>query len=450
VATLSRSLQHIAAERLPRYTSYPIAPNFTPAVDGAIAREWLQAIGPARVASLYFHVPYCRSLCWYCGCHTKIPTDDAAIGRYVETLLVEIELVASLLPAPLRVTHLHWGGGTPTIIGPSAMRRLHAAVARDFRIDAEAEIAIEVDPRMLTGDMAAALGACGFTRASLGVQTFDPLVQRAIHRVQSAEVTEMAVRRLRDVGIGALNVDLIYGLPHQTVASCIDTTERVIEFEPDRVAVFGYAHVPAMKPHQRHLDEAALPDAAARFAQAEAIATTLLAAGYRCIGLDHFAKPDDPLARSLDAGTLRRNFQGYTTDQADTLLGFGASAIGRLPQGYVQNTPRIAAYQDAIAAGRLATARGLGLTAEDRLRAAVIERLMCDLTVDLEAVAATCLPEFDFARERARLSELSAEGLVELRGARITVPACMRPFVRRVAAVFDAAQVAGTTHAPAV
>lgn len=450
MTALPSSLRQAAAKRLPRYTSYPTAPNFTAAVDAAVAREWLGAIDPTQTVSLYFHVPYCRTLCWYCGCHTKIPADVAAIDHYVDTLLAEIDLVASLLLARLRVKHLHWGGGTPTIVGPSAMRRLHAASARSFRIDADAEIAIEVDPRTLTAEMAAALGAGGFTRASLGVQTFDPVVQRAIRRIQSAEVTAVAVQRLREAGVCALNLDLIYGLPHQTVASCVETVERVLDFAPDRVAVFGYAHVPAMKPHQRHIVETALPDAAMRFAQAEAIADAFLTAGYRRIGLDHFAKPNDALARALEAGTLRRNFQGYTTDRADVLLGFGASAIGRLPQGYLQNTPRIAAYQESIAAGHLATARGLALTAEDRLRAAVIERLMCDLTVDLEAATAVHLPAFDFARERARLVELAAEGLVEIEGARVTVPAEMRPFVRRVAAVFDAAQAAGATHAPAV
>ncbi|MDE2167068.1 MAG: oxygen-independent coproporphyrinogen III oxidase [Alphaproteobacteria bacterium] len=450
MTALPSSLQQVAAERLPRYTSYPTAPNFTPAIDGAVTRDWLRTIDPKQSASLYFHVPYCRSLCWYCGCHTKIPADDTAIGRYIETLLAELDLVVSLLPPRVGITHLHWGGGTPTIIGPSAMRRLQAAITRDFRLDAGAEIAIEVDPRTLTAEMATTLGACGFNRASLGVQTFDPVVQRAIHRIQNAAVTEAAVRHLRDAGIRALNLDLIYGLPHQTVASCVATVERVLDFAPDRVAVFGYAHVPAMKPHQRHIDEAKLPDAAARFAQAEAIAEAFLTAGYRRIGLDHFAKPDDALARALDAGRLRRNFQGYTTDGADLLLGFGASAIGRLPQGYVQNTPRIAAYQEAVAAGRMATARGVHFTAEDRLRAVVIERLMCDLTVDLEAASAAWLPAYNFARERKRLAVMAADGLVEIEGARITVPAEMRPFVRRVAAVFDAAQAVGATHAPAV
>lgn len=450
MVALSPALQHIAAERLPRYTSYPTTPRFTLEVNSRVARGWLSALDSDSTASLYFHVPYCRTLCWYCGCHTKIPADDAAIGRYVDALTAEIDMVSSFMRAPLHVTHLHWGGGTPTIIGPSAMYRMREAIARAFHLDTGAELAIEIDPRVLTPAMAEALGICGFTRASLGVQTFDPGVQRAINRIQDADVTETVARQLREAGIDAVNVDLIYGLPHQTIASCIATVKRVLAFEPDRIAVFGYAHVPSLKPNQRHIDQSALPDAKARFGQAEAIAETFVAAGYRRIGLDHFAKPGDSLARALDGGRLRRNFQGYTTDQADILLGFGASAIGRLPQGYIQNTPRIGAYQDAIAAGRLATNRGLTLTAEDRLRAAVIERLMCDLTVDLQRVAEMYLPGFDFRRERAILGDLATEGLVEIEGARITVPERMRPFVRRVSAAFDVLQAEGATHAPAV
>ncbi len=440
-----------AGERIPRYTSYPTAPFFTPDIGEKQAREWLGALDPDATASLYFHVPYCRSLCWYCGCHTKIPADDAAIIRYVESLIAEIDIVASLLPGQLRISHLHWGGGTPTIIGSSALNRVLAAVRRGFHCDAGAELAIEIDPRTLTQGMARALGDLGFTRASLGVQTFDPAVQRAVHRIQSAEITEAAVHHLRKAGIPALNVDLIYGLPHQTIESCKSTVERVIAFEPDRIAVFGYAHVPTLKPHQRHLDEAALPDAMMRFEQAETIAEAFVAAGYRRIGLDHFAKPGDAMTRALDAGKLRRNFQGYTTDQADALLGFGASSIGRLPQGYIQNTPRIGAYQETVAAGRLAVVRGFALSPEDRLRADVIERLMCDLTVDLRAaVLAHDVPGMDFGRERAALGELAEEGLVKISGDTIAVPEAMRPFVRKVAAVFDAAGAKTATHAPAV
>lgn len=447
---LPPSLRAHARDRVPRYTSYPTAPCFTPVVDDTHMRAWLGTIESGATTSIYLHIPFCRALCWYCGCHTKILTDEVVVARYVETLIAEIDLVASLVPSRLRVTHLHWGGGTPTIVGPAALDRVLAAIRRNFHVESVAELAIEIDPRTLTADMASALGASGFTRASLGVQTFDPVVQQAIHRIQSAEITEAAAQRLRCAGIGSLNVDLIYGLPHQTVGSCIATAERILAINPDRVATFGYAHVPSLKPHQHHLDQA-LPDADARLDQAEAIAETLVAAGYRRIGFDHFAKPDDKMAHALDATTLGRNFQGYTTDQADALLGFGASAIGRLPQGYVQNTPRIGAYQDAIARGRFSIYRELVLTREDRLRASVIERLMCDLAVDLDAVIEMHhFTDFDFTLERAALAALAADGIVRLAGSRIIVPDAMRPFVRVVAAVFDASRAATATHAPAV
>jgi oxygen-independent coproporphyrinogen III oxidase len=440
-----------AAERLPRYTSYPTAPFFTQAVGEADYRNWIKNLDPSVSASLYIHVPFCKSLCWYCGCHTTVSSEDTPIVRYVDALLAEIKQIASIMPAPLRVTHLHWGGGTPSIIGSSAMCRVMAAIVSSFRLDAGAEIAIEIDPRTLDSGMAKTLGMLGFTRASIGLQTFDPVVQRAINRLQSVEVTEAAVRQLRESGIDALNIDLIYGLPHQTSASCVATVERALALDPDRFAVFGYAHVPAVKRHQRRLDEMALPEAEERLNQAQAIAGTLVGAGYRPIGLDHFAKPGDPLSRALDAGTLRRNFQGYTTDSASALLGFGASAIGHLPPGYVQNTARIGAYIEAVLQGRMPVVRGVALTPEDRLRAAVIERLMCDLAVDLDAVAALHgLPGFGFGRERAILADLAKEGLVRIAGTRIAVPEAMRLLTRVVAGVFDTCRSPGTTHAQAV
>jgi oxygen-independent coproporphyrinogen-3 oxidase len=450
-ATLPPAFSRFAGERIPRYTSYPTAPFFTPAIGEEAARDWIASLGAGQTASLYFHVPFCRALCRYCGCTTQIPSHDSTITRYVDTLIAEIAMVAALTSGKLRATHLHWGGGTPAIIGPSSLHRMLAAIRNSFRLDEDAELAIEIDPRTLTPDMAEALGETGFTRASLGVQTFDPEVQRDINRIQSFDVTAAAAGLLRQAGIGALNIDLIYGLPHQTVASCVDTVRRVLALDPDRISVFGYAHVPAVRPLQRRLDETALPDAAERFSQAEAIAETLVNAGYRRIGLDHFAKPGDGLSQSLDAGTLRRNFQGYTTDRADALLGFGASSIGSLPQGYIQNNSRIASYQESVATGHLPVFRGYALSDEDRLRADIIERLMCDLAVDLGEVAdAHHVPGIDFGLERAALANLAEEGLVEISGNNVTVPESMRPFVRKVASVFDALQVRSATHAAVV
>jgi oxygen-independent coproporphyrinogen-3 oxidase len=316
-----------------------------------------------------------------------------------------------------------------------------------FFVLPSAEIAVEIDPRTLTAEMVEAMRLSGVNRASLGVQSFDPVVQRAINRVQSFEQTHSVVDMLRRAGINGINFDLIYGLPHQTVASCLDTVRRSLELQPDRFSVFGYAHVPDFKKHQRMIKENHLPDGPARHDQACAIANALKDAGYVQIGLDHFARPADPMAVAFAERTLRRNFQGYTTDNADALIGLGASAIGRLPQGFVQNAPDLGAYGRAITAGAFATARGIALSADDRLRGAIIERLMCDFAVDLETIAGyQALPD-----ALAALQPLERDGLVATAGARVTVTAAGRPFVRLVAAAFDAYLGHGTArHSRAV
>lgn len=276
-------------------------------------------------------------------------------------------------------------------------------------------------------------------------------MQQAINRVQSFATTAAAAECLRRAGIHDLNLDLLYGLPRQTVASCIATVEQTLALEASRYAVFGYAHVPQLKPHQRNIDDRDLPDTPARWAQTDAIAARLMDAGYRRVGLDHFAQAQDPLVVALDRGTLRRNFQGYTNDGAAALLGFGASAIGQLPQGYVQNTPKVTAYMDAVSLGQLPIARGIALSADDRFRAAIIERLMCDLVVDLAGIAgAHGREEDDLAAERAALWALQREGIVSFDGNRVAVPELARALVRQVAAVFDAYLGKAGTHAPAV
>jgi oxygen-independent coproporphyrinogen-3 oxidase len=287
--------------------------------------------------------------------------------------------------------------------------------------------------------MAAALATVGVTRASIGIQTFDERVQRAVNRVQTLETTQRCVDRLRGAGITALNVDLLYGLPHQTVASCEATVAAALELAPARFAVFGYAHVPAMKRHQRLIDEAALPDGEERLRQEQAIGDALLRAGYVRIGLDHYARPEDALARAQARGQLRRNFQGYTNDPADALLGFGASSIGQLPQGYVQNATGIREWTQSIERGELATVRGIALTREDRLRADIIERLMCDLRADIPAILHRhgFPPDFLDA-ERAELGALAADSLVRIDRGVVTVPETARTLVRRIACVFDA------------
>ena len=426
-------------ERLPRYTSYPTAPHFSAAIGPGTYAEWLKAIPPQASASLYLHVPFCRSMCWYCGCHTSVARRDEPIAVYAAALRCEVDLVSRQIDCRIKVDHIHFGGGTPTIMTPELFADLIGSIRHSFFVLPSAEIAVEIDPRTLTYQMINALAYAGVNRASLGVQSFDPVVQRAINRVQSFDETAAATKGLRWAGITGINFDLIYGLPHQTVASCLDTVSQCVELRPDRFSVFGYAHVPTFKKHQRKIDDASLPDSLERHHQSDAIAQALKQAGYLQIGLDHFALPGDEMAVALRDGRLRRNFQGYTTDASNILLGFGASAIGHLPQGYVQNEVRTRAYSESIATGRLATAKGYGLTCDDRLRAEIIERIMCDFGVDLDPI---CARHGSLAqamlKSSPRLQDLVSDGVVELDGTSLALAQDSRFLVRSVAAAFDA------------
>ena len=452
-AGMTPDLVRTYARPVPRYTSYPTAPHFHAGIGAARAGAWLAALPAASRLSLYVHVPFCRSLCWFCGCHTRITNRAAPVARYLETLLAEIALAAGRLGRGRPVAHIHLGGGSPSLLAPDELRRLAEALHRDFAIAPDAEFAIEIDPRTIDEARARALAEIGVNRASLGVQDFDPAVQHAVNRVQPFELTLRVVEMLRGRGIARLNLDLMYGLPLQTVGGFADTVERALALAPDRLALFGYAHVPWMKKHQALIDAAALPDAWQRWCQARAAERRLAAAGYAAIGLDHFARPEDPLARAAAAGTLRRNFQGYTADPADALIGFGASAIGALPQGYLQNESDLKAYAEAIAAGRFATVRGVAFTAEDRLRAAVIERLMTALAADTGALCrAHGFPEAHLDAAFAAVDALAADGLAERSGRVVSIPAEARLFMRTVAACFDAylAPTAQPRHAQAV
>ncbi|MDE2005557.1 MAG: oxygen-independent coproporphyrinogen III oxidase [Rhodospirillales bacterium] len=425
--------------RVPRYTSYPTAPHFTGAVDEAVYRTWLGELPAEAALSLYLHVPFCAELCWFCGCHTTATRRPEPLAAYARVLMAEIDLLADALPAALPVRHLHWGGGTPTALGPVWMQAIAARLASRFGFAAEAEIAVEIDPRTLTEDTADALAAMGTTRASLGVQDFDPAVQAAVNRHQSLAVTAAAASRLRARGIGAINLDLIYGLPHQTEDGVARTVAEALTLAPDRVAVFGYAHVPWMKRQQRLIDEAALPGPASRFAQREAAERTILGAGYVAVGLDHYALPTDALAVAARAGGVRRNFQGYTTDAAPVLLGLGASSIGALPQGYAQNAAPIPEWRDAVRAGRLPIARGVALSAEDRLRRDAIEQVMCAGKADLAAIAARHGVGAEALMGAApALAAQAEDGLIRWDGRRVAVTPRGRPFLRAVASAFDA------------
>ncbi|WP_372619435.1 oxygen-independent coproporphyrinogen III oxidase [Falsiroseomonas sp.] len=438
-------LEAYARQNLPRYTSYPTAPHFGPMAE-ATYRGWLAAIQPGDTLSLYLHIPFCKELCWYCGCHTAITRSQARLSHYAAGLVRETGLLAAALPVRPPVVSLHLGGGTPSAIGARGLGEVMAALREAFAFRADAELSVELDPRTLEDDAVALLGRAGFNRASLGVQDMDEGVQRLIGRIQPREMVESAVTRLRGAGIQAINFDLMYGLPGQDTRHVAASARFAAEMGADRVAVFGYAHVPWMKPHQKAIAEDMLPDVLARMEQAEAAERALLEAGYVAIGLDHFARPEDPMAVASRAGVLRRNFQGYTTDRAPVLLGLGASAIGALPQGYAQNLPDERAWLAAVEGGHLPVARGLELTEDDRIRRAIIEAVMCDLQLDLQRV-----PALVWESAVPRLAPLLRDGLARLEDGRLLVTEAGRRFVRHVAACFDARLAAAAArHSAAV
>jgi len=423
---------------VPRYTSYPTAPHFQAVPDDASWRGWLQALpGNSRFA-LYVHVPFCREMCWYCGCNTQVLKSDRTLEQFLQLLLAEIDRTVALLPPGAPLSSLHFGGGTPSILGSDGLQRIAERLHRQFTVQPNAEIAIELDPRRFDAALLPGLKALGVNRASLGVQSLDARVQAAINRYQPLEMVIRATEALRTAGIDAINLDLIYGLPHQTVETMIETAERSLELRPDRIALFGYAHVPWMKPHQTRIDTDALPDTTARFAQEAAAAEVLTAAGYARIGLDHFARAEDPMARLAAAGALHRNFQGYTTEVGDVLLGFGPSAISTLPQGYAQNISAVAGWREAVAAGHLPIAKMRTVSAEDRLRRAVIEQLMCHLHVDLATLATDHgLPPALFDADLPRLALLERHGVVTRQDYRLHVAESGRALLRQVCAAFD-------------
>lgn len=425
------------SESVPRYTSYPTAPHFHAGVGAETYATWLGSVRAEEPISLYVHVPFCDRLCWFCACHTKMTRRYEPIAAFLAALYREIETVGGLVRGA-RVRALHFGGGSPTILRPEDILTLGEVLRTEFSFSPETEISVELDPSDMDDGRYDAFAAIGMSRASLGVQDFAPKVQEAINREQSFEQTKAVVDGVRMRGVQSLNLDLLYGLPHQTTESLAATIDQALALSPDRIALFGYAHVPWFKKHQTMIDEAALPGPEERFAQQQLAARLIVEAGYRAIGLDHFAKPDDSLARAAQAGRLHRNFQGYTEDSCPTLIGLGPSSISRLRQGYAQNSAASAHYERVVSEGGLATARGIAFSAEDRARAWVIERLMCDFSFS----AAEALARFG-AHGRAIVEDalsLAVEDEAPMllrREDLFVVPAEMRPLIRSVAARFD-------------
>jgi oxygen-independent coproporphyrinogen-3 oxidase len=426
----------------PRYTSYPTSPQFSKSIGAADAAAWLRSLATDAAISLYIHVPYCAKLCHYCGCHTKIVRREEPVDAYAHRLADEVRTVGNLV-GDRKVVHIHWGGGTPTILGTERLRGLFTALADSFDLDPALQHAIELDPRRLDAPLVATLREIGVNRASLGVQEFSPRVQEAIGRIQPFEVVADSVALLRHAGIDRISFDLMYGLPQQLVADVRRTAELAVSLKPSRIALFGYAHVPWFKANQRLIDERLLPDATIRLEQSEAAREALVGFGYEPIGMDHFALPDDDLAVAARRGRLHRNFQGYTSDRSDAIVGLGASAISSLPQGFTQNAVDIHGYSKTVAAGCLATVRGHALSPDDRLRGRIIERLMCYFQVDLDTIAADTIAagmskSLDFEIEMSSLLPFANNGMLQIEGRRITVTDAGRPFVRVIASVFDA------------
>ncbi len=430
----------------PRYTSYPPAPHFGPEIGPAEALEVYRSRGPdAPPLSLYLHLPFCEAMCTYCGCNVIVSRDRAIVDRYLAALLPEIDLVADALSAGnRRLAQLHLGGGTPTYFPAEALEQIHAKIADRFEILGDAEIALEVDPCVTTREHVSTLRRLGWWRVSMGVQDFTPKVQEAVNRVQSVEQTLALVEFCREEGFTSVNVDLMYGLPHQTPEDFQKTLDVVVErIRPDRVSLFGYAHVPWLKAHQRKIDEAALPKARERLALFQAGVKTFVGAGYEFIGMDHFARPDDELTRARAEGTLHRNFMGFHTRAGTDMVALGITGIGDARGVYVQNHAKLTQWEHAIQAGELPVHRGYRRTPDDELRGRIIQELMCNgrvgrthLLPDIPAGGGDWRERYP--EEAEELRAMADDGIVQVDAEGIRLTPLGRLFVRNVCMVFDA------------
>lgn len=424
----------------PRYTSYPPAPQFTDQVTWPeVAARISQAQSPQRGLSLYFHIPFCQSLCWYCGCTTVITTRQEQSATYLDYLDKEMALMADRINPERQVEQLHWGGGTPTFLTPDEIRRLGKSIRKHFKFAREIEAGVEIDPRRLTRDHVVALAEAGFNRASIGVQDFNPAVQTAVHRIQPREQTEQAMQWTRAAGFQSVNLDLIYGLPYQTVDSFKDTLEQIVELAPDRLAVFSYAHVPWMKPAQKILGDA-LPNAETKLNILKLVIERLTRDDkYIYIGMDHFARPNDELAVAQRQKTLQRNFQGYSTRGGTDIYAFGMSAISQADGVYWQNIKELPEYYKVLDTGWEPFAKGYVLSDDDKIRRHTIMRLMCDMNLDYAALSRDLGLDFAhyFHSELDSLADLEADGLLWSTPNGITVTEQGRLFIRNIAMRFD-------------
>lgn len=435
--------------RVPRYTSYPTAPQFSGGVGAEMFAAWIAAIEPDSAISLYLHVPFCRRLCWFCACRTQGTVSDNPVIAYARMLQDEIALLARYLPKGVALSRLHWGGGTPTMLAPGLIRDLAGAILSVAPLAAGAEFSVEIDPSEVDAARLDALAAAGMNRASIGVQDFDPEIQKTIGREQSFELTRDVVDMIRARGVASLNADILFGLPHQTPAKIVDSVRKLLALAPDRVALYGYAHVPWMSRRQQMIPSDVMPTQQERLALYEAARDLFVAEGYDEIGIDHFARPSDGLAKAAQTGHLRRNFQGYTDDTAPTLVGLGASSISRFPQGYAQNASGTADHTQAIREGHFSTHRGHVFSGEDRLRARIIEALMCDFRVERAQLAG-----FGIAADKvdAMLAAVAVAfpGMVTLDAEALSIRPEGRPLTRMIARGFDAYDQTKAQHCAAI
>jgi len=424
----------------PRYTSYPPATEFHEGVkEGEYKKKLLESNERGRDLSLYFHIPFCESACWFCGCNVIISHRKDVSRRYLDYLYREMDMLKTYMDPSRKVVQLHWGGGTPNFLTNQEIKELFSKIRDTFNIDPSAEISVEIDPRYLLEGQLETLRELGFNRVSMGLQDLDPQVQEAINRVQPESLMKDVMKRLKDLGFESINIDLIYGLPYQTPEKFKTTIEKTITLDPDRVAVFNFAYVPWIKPLQRKIDPSTLPPPEDKLYILEMTVDMFQSAGYVFIGMDHFAKPTDELAMAQREGTLWRNFQGYTTKKGVDLIGIGATSIGMLYDGYFQNYKTIRDYYMAIDAGKLPIMRGYLLTYEDILRREVIMDLMCNFQCSFKKVEDMFGINFEeyFRKELEELKAMESDGLLEVKDRKIQVKPEGRLLIRNIAMVFD-------------
>ena len=436
--------------KVPRYTSYPTAPHFSNAVGEDNYTSWIKAIAPGSDISLYLHVPFCRRLCWFCACRTQGTQSDAPVAAYLETLKTELTLLKRILPEGVRLSRLHWGGGTPTLMSAAMMSDLAGAVFDVAPMAPDGEFSVEIDPNEIDDARLDALAGAGMNRASIGVQDFDDAIQQTIGRIQGYDITRDAVLAIRARGVTSLNADILFGLPHQSRARITESVQKLLSLNPDRVALYGYAHVPWMAKRQQMIPSDALPTPEERLELFETARKLFLWDGYAEIGIDHFATQTDGLTVAQKAGKLRRNFQGYTDDPSDVLIGVGASSISRFPQGYAQNAPATGAHTAAIRDGRFSVSKGHVFTPDDKLRGRMIEALMCDFKVDSQEL------QDRFHVSAAEIGSLFDKvmahfpGMLTLESGVLGIPVAARPLTRMIARSFDAYDMSKAGHSSAI